>query len=194
MFNLKLKCMNKLIVLLVCMVSSFAVMAQDCDKKMARVYRHNGLLIFTDCEPVSDYEVVDHVKSAISWDGQYSGIKDKLVRKALSDNPTADGIILSMTSAAADKAVVIRFKEGADKQKATVRRSNGVLVYTDCEPECDYEVVARSKVSFALNGQYDSLRDKLIKKILKKNPYIDGVILTFSSGSSDRVVGIRFKK
>lgn len=186
--------MNKLIVLLVFVVSSVSIMAQDCDRKLATVYRHNGMLVFTDCEPVSDYEVVDRVKSVMSWDGQYSGIKDKLVRKALSDCPNADGVVLSMSSSAADKAVVIRFKEGANKQKAMVKRSNGVLVFTDCEPECDYEIVARAKVSFALNGQYDSLRDKLIKKILKKNPYIDGVILTFSSGSSDRVVGIRFKK
>ncbi len=48
---------------MVCLVATVGgAFAQDCDVKMANVYRHNGLLIFTDCDPVNEYDVVEHEK------------------------------------------------------------------------------------------------------------------------------------
>lgn len=186
--------MNKLFILMACVISSVVVMAQDCDSKLANVYKHNGLLIFTDCEPINEYDVVEHERSAISWSGQYTEIKNKLTRRALRDYPSADGIIISMTEGHVDRAVVIKFKDSEkDNSLARVYRTNGLLTFTDCDPVCDFNVTARSKAVFGLSGEYTHVKNKLIKKLIKINPLVDGVLLTFANGGVDRAVGINFK-
>lgn len=54
--------MKKIFSLMVCLVATVVAFAQGCDVKMANVYRHNGLLIFTDCDPVNEYDAVEHEK------------------------------------------------------------------------------------------------------------------------------------
>lgn len=186
--------MNRFIFLLACLASTVLSMAQGCDSRLANVYRHNGLLIFTDCEPINEYEVVEHERSALSWSGQYSEIKNKLTRRALRDYPSADGIILSMVEGHVDRAVVIKFKDSEkDNSLARVYRTNGVLTFTDCDPLCDFNVTARSKSIMGISGQYTHVKNKLIRKLVKVNPLVDGVLLTFANGGVDRAVGINFK-
>lgn len=171
------------------------VYAQSCDFKLANVYKSNGLYIFTDSEPVNEYDVVEHERSAISWSGQYSEIKNKLTRRALRDYPDADGIIITMVEGHVDRAVVIKFKnKNADNSLARVYRTNGILTFTDCDPICDFIITARSKAVFGISGQYSHVKNKLIKKLLKVNNAIDGVLLTFANGGVDRAVGIKFNK
>lgn len=187
--------MKKIFSLMVCLVATVVAFAQGCDVKMANVYRHNGLLIFTDCDPVNEYDVVEHEKSVLSWSGQYSEIKNKLTRKALRDYPDADGIIISMTEKHVDRAVVIKFKNPEkDNSLARVYRTNGLLTFTDCDPVCDFDITARSKAVFGISGEYSHVKNKLIRKLVKVNPNVDGVLLSFVNGGVDRAVGINFKK
>ncbi|MBR6310513.1 MAG: hypothetical protein IKR52_04865, partial [Paludibacteraceae bacterium] len=56
--------------------------AQEQQKGLCKVNKTNGVYVFTDNEPVCDYEIVDRVKSTVSWSAQYNAVKSKLVRKA----------------------------------------------------------------------------------------------------------------
>lgn len=189
-------CINILIVSALILVSTLSVNAQS-DNTLARVQKNNGLYVFVDNEPVMEYEIVDRVKSSISWSGQFSEIRNKLIRKAVSDFPNADGIVITMSSSSADRAIVIKFKEGQNKDDfglAKVNKANGLLVFSDCEPVSEYEIIEREKVSFSWSGAYQAVRDKLIKKALKDTPDAEGVVCTFSNASSDKAVVIKFKK
>ena len=193
--NTNLIGMKRIFSLMVCLIITLMAIAQECDFKLANVYRHNGLLIFTDCEPVNEYDVVEHERSVLSWSGQYSEIKNKLTRRALRDYPSADGIIISMTEGHVDRAVVVKFKNPEnDNSLARVYRTNGLLTFTDCDPACDFDITARSKSFFGISGEYTHVKNKLIRKLIKVNPNVDGVLLTFANGGVDRAVGISFKK
>ena len=50
-----------------------------------------------------------------------------------------------------------------------------------------------SKAVLGLSGQYTHVKNKLIRKLLKMNNAVDGVLLTFVNGGVDRAVGIKFK-
>lgn len=46
----------------------------------------------------------------MAWSSQYQAIRDKLVRKAVKDQPSASGVILTFSTGGVDKASVIKFK------------------------------------------------------------------------------------
>ena len=193
----KMKAKIKIVALLVLLFSLSAnVFAQQYDKAVARVQKNNGIYAFCDNEPIADYEIVDRTKASISWTGQFNEIRNKLVKKAVKDYPNADGIVISMSNGSSDKAIILKFKDGQDKDKHSLARANkvqGLYVFTDCDPVNDYEVVERESVSFGFKSDYQSIRDKLIKKALKDVPDADGVIFTFSTGGSDKAAVIKFK-
>lgn len=75
----------------------------------AIVNRVNGLHVFTDCYPVSQYEVLGTVKTN-AFDGQYSSVRDALIKKAKKEFPAADGILIFPNSNGSDRADVIKMK------------------------------------------------------------------------------------
>lgn len=105
---------------------SLSSFAQDYDKSVARVQKNNGIFAFCDNEPISDYEIVDRAKVSISWSGQFNEIRNKLVKKAVKDYPNADGIVISMSNSSSDKAIILKFKEGVEKDKQSLSRANKV--------------------------------------------------------------------
>lgn len=83
-------------------------------KKTAEVQKQLGLYVFTDCEPVMEYEKLGEVKagSALAWSASYGSMRDALIKKAKKEYPNADAILCypetdGMTSVRAD---VIKFK------------------------------------------------------------------------------------
>jgi hypothetical protein len=91
--------------------------AQDCkpSKGDAVVEQRQGLYIFNDCKPKSEYIFlgeVTHGNSFTKADGDtpLDQKKDGLAKKARKEFPEAEGIILHLSPDAKDRADVIKFK------------------------------------------------------------------------------------
>ena len=89
----------------------------------------------------------------------------------------------------------------ADIRLARVNTHNGVYVFNDCEPVCDYEVIGEfsseniSPAEKANAGiQYQGLRDAFIKTAKMVNKQADGIILTLINGAVDKAYIIKFKE
>lgn len=178
------------LMMLLLLVSSAMATAQTIDKALGRVEKVNGVYVFTDSEPASKYEILDRVKVHITWSGQYNEVRDKLVKKTLKDYPKCEAIVCD------NPAIVMQYDPSvadSDKALARVRKVNGLLVFTDCEPINEYDIVERESATFGFSSDYDSIRNKLIKKAIKDYPDADGVILQFKTGGTDRAVVIKFK-
>lgn len=94
-------------------LSAFTVKtAYDLKKSTAEVDQVEGVYIFTDSRPASEYEYVGTVQTgAISMgDSQYIGVRDRLIKKAKKDFPNADGLIFEFRSGKRDKVDAIKFK------------------------------------------------------------------------------------
>lgn len=86
--------------------------AQDVEKHEAKVNRYEGLYVFSDCEPLRDYEYLGTVKVAITWSSHYHEVRNVLVKKARKEyGDKAEAIILNLTKGGTERADVIKFKD-----------------------------------------------------------------------------------
>lgn len=187
---------SQILLLVIFLTLSISTFAQQNDNGIARVQKNNGLFVFCDNEPIIEYDILEREKSNLSWTGQYNEIRNKLIKKAVKDCPNADGVVVTMAKGATDKAIVIKFKDDQRKDDFALARVNKVLglyVFTDCEPINEYEVLDRVKATIGWSSQYQGVRDKLIKKAMKKYHNADGMIFMFSTGGTDRAAVIKFK-
>lgn len=67
-------------------------------------------LLFFDCQKMHEYLGTVKRNTGGFGDGIYSGVRDGLIKKAKSEFPNGDAIILQLKSGSADKADVIKFK------------------------------------------------------------------------------------
>ncbi len=81
------------------------------------------------------------------------------------------------------------------KGTAEVDQYQGVYVFTDSKPVSEYEYLGTVKLTFRIgnSGQYQSVRDVMIKKAKKDYPEADGIIMIFKDGGTDRADAIKFK-
>lgn len=80
-------------------------------KKTAEVTTIQNLKIFTDSEPVTEYDYLGTVNLTIgTFSGQYEPVRNGLIKKAKKEYPQAEGIILHLVNGGTDKADVIKFK------------------------------------------------------------------------------------
>jgi hypothetical protein len=98
-------------------IGAFALLAftsQD-DKYLARVTPVNGVLVFTDCEPVAKYKVIGQIKDpALVMSGSqnyYPYRRDARIKELRKAYPEADGFISRHTNKGLDYADVIQFVE-----------------------------------------------------------------------------------
>lgn len=169
---------------------------------LATVNKIQGFYIFTDNQPLAEYDVIGEVTTNGHNDNdiknsgaQYQPVRDYLIKIARQVNYTADGLILSLVNGGTDKAVIIKFKENAqNKNQAKVSQYQGLYLFVDCEPikETKYLGTIKSKMSFS-SAQYSSLRDKLIKKCKGDYPDAKGLIIKFVSGGTDTGDAIKFE-
>lgn len=81
------------------------------DNALARVNKKQGVYLFTDCEPVQDYEYLGTVKAGLTFtSGQYEAVRDVLIKKTLKKYPNANGIIFHFYDGGVDKADAIQFE------------------------------------------------------------------------------------
>lgn len=90
---------------------------------------------------------------------------------------------------------IVAFKTLNKKNLAEVEQMQGFYVFTDSKPvaEYDYLGTVKNSVSFS-SGQYQSIRDILIKKARKEYPSGDGIILHFVNGGTDKADIIKLKE
>ena len=61
---------------------AFTITSYEPTKATGEVEQMQGLYIFTDSKPVSEYEYLGTVKTTFAVDVQYVGTRDKMIRKA----------------------------------------------------------------------------------------------------------------
>ncbi len=87
-------------------ISSFL---PDNKRTLANVKQNNGLYVFIEAAPVSDFEVLGTVKkTGLVWSGKAAEMVKIMTRRAKDDYPSAEGIIFDDLSL--DHASVIKFK------------------------------------------------------------------------------------
>jgi len=90
---------------------AFTVMNYEPKKSTGEVEQLQGLYIFVDSKPVKEYEYLGSVKSTISLgDSQYTGVRDRIIKKAKKDFPQADAIMITFKTGGSDQADAIKFK------------------------------------------------------------------------------------
>lgn len=89
---------------------SFTTMSE---KNSARVNRVNGLYVFTDSEPQSDFKTLGTVvfKGTFSSSPQYTEVRDVLIDRGKKQYPNANGIILSLVAGDKDHGELIQITE-----------------------------------------------------------------------------------
>jgi hypothetical protein len=109
--------MKKILILSMAVVALAGVLAFNTasDKYLARVTPVNGILVFTDSEPVAKYKVLGEVKDPAVVMGAsqvgYEYRRDARIKAIRKDYPEADGYISRYTSKGASYAEVIQFIE-----------------------------------------------------------------------------------
>ena len=168
---------------------------------IASVNKINGFYIFTDNQPISEYEVIGEVNTTNHSDmditrsgAQYQPVRDYLIKTARQVNYTADGLILSLVNGGTDKALIIKFKENTvTKNQAKVNQYQGIYLFVDCKPTTETQYIGTVKHSTSFSSsQYSALRDKLLKKCKSSFPDANGIIIKFVSGGTDTGDAIKF--
>jgi hypothetical protein len=103
------------------------------------------------------------------------------------------GIVLGISVAALLSAKIAEYS--VKKSTAEVQRIQNIYMFTDATPVMEYEYLGTVKVSISLfgSGQYQDIRDKLIRKAKKDYPKAEGIIFIFKDGGVDRADVIKFK-
>lgn len=166
---------------------------------LARVEKVNGILVFTDCTPLAQYDVIGEVSvigsgsQEIQRSGaQYQSVRDELIKTAKSANGMAEGVILTLVTGGTDKAHIIKFRDPSEKcDLANVKRYRGIYVFCDCTPLSSYDYVGTLKGKLTLIPQYTNLRDDLIQKCTKKYKDANGLIIQLVSGGKDTAEAIK---
>lgn len=158
------------------------------------VKKIQGLLVFTDNEPIANYVVFGEISIGVAESsdpelqinrGQYQTVRDYFIKKTRLSNSQADGIILTLVNNGIDKAVIIKFKEGEQNtNQARVNKYQGIATFVDCEPLKKYEYLGSVKSLFA-SGQYQPVRDNLIRKTKKEYKGANGLILKLAAGGAE---------
>ena len=80
------------------------------DKSKCRVYRQQGLYVFSDCKPVQEFDKLGEVVGAGGLSSFYSNLRKRLIKKVLRKYKTADGIMLNLVEGGRDRADAIQLQ------------------------------------------------------------------------------------
>lgn len=81
------------------------------------------------------------------------------------------------------------------KNTAEAEQYEGVYVFADCKPVKEYQYLGSVKIGISLtgSGQYQDVRDKLIKRAKKEYKDAEAIILNLKDGGVDKADVIKFK-
>lgn len=171
-------------------------------ENLAVVSKIQGFYIFTDSQPIAEYEVVGEVSTEGHNDvaitkskGQYQPVRDYLIKAARKVNYTADGLILSLVSGGDDKALIIKFKTNSEtNNRSKVNQYQGIFIFVDSEPMRATEYITSISDQGKSNSlQYHALKDRLINICRKEQPNAKALVLKLIYGGTDSGDIVRFK-
>jgi len=79
------------------------------DKDLAKVNSHQGVLVFTDCQPVQQYTFIGKIKGAGGLSTDYNALRDKLCKKCKQRFKETQGMIPHFVTGGSDSAEAIKF-------------------------------------------------------------------------------------
>ena len=100
-------------VVVVISVFGFSVNRMTSEKATATVNQAQGMYLFVECKPTSEYEYLGTVKNSGAGgfaNGQYEPTRDRLIKDVKKKYPQADGIIFLFNNGGSDKADAIKLK------------------------------------------------------------------------------------
>lgn len=166
----------------------------------ARVNKINGLLIFTSCDPLAEYEVLGEVQynpNLQSWNSghQYPSVKESIINQTNQLYNNAEGLIMLLGDGGKQKATVIKFKEDQiNTDLARVKFLRGFLVYVDNRPQSKYKHLGTSKNSYSAGGhKYKDVLGRLLNKCREDYANAQGVIVNFVNQGTDTADAIVFE-
>lgn len=177
----------------------FSFRQTQTDYALGRTNKTNNKLVFYHNEPINEYEVAFTFKNSIENFNCLSpqeliaeSIKNANV-EAANQGRIYDALIIGTS----DRDMAITWKDKSkDNAIARVKKNEGKLVFIECEPLTNYDIVGKYNISGVgqqlLLGTCPSHQekvDKLIKKAGKDKSGFDGVIY----GSSKNDLAIKFK-
>jgi len=170
------------------------------DISLCRVTKNSGIYTFTDCEPISEYEVIGEVsvtgvesRELQNSLGQYQNVRDELIKTAKAANGQVEGVLLTLVTGSADKAHMVKFKNSEENHSlAKAKRYRGIYVFCDSDPITQFEYLGNLKGKHTLIPQYCNLRDDFVKKCAKKYKDAKGIVLHLVSGGKDTAEAIKF--
>ena len=92
---------------------SATVYSYEIRKSTAEAEQIEGLYVFVDSKPVSEYTYLGTVKGAgvgASFNPQYNTIRNAMLKKVRKEYSSADGVILHLNAGGKDSADAIKFK------------------------------------------------------------------------------------
>lgn len=82
-----------------------------------------------------------------------------------------------------------------DNNLAEVNQVQGFYIFVDSKPVQEYEYLGTVKSGLTFSsGQYQSIRDILVKKARKEYPLGNGIIFHFHDGGTDKADIVKFKE
>jgi hypothetical protein len=92
-------------------IFAFTVVNYEPKRSTAEVEQYQGLYIFVDSKPVIEYEYLGTVKGTLTFgDTQYTGCRNRMIKKCKKEYPNADGLIITFKSGGTDMADAIKLK------------------------------------------------------------------------------------
>lgn len=173
------------------------------DIDIAAVHSFHGIYVYTDCQPLDEYQVLGVVtytetKGAVSAAvfghygavsapvyAQYTSLRDGLVRRALETYSEAQGIIIEADGEGKAIARVIKYKREAESRFARVKMIDGYYIYIDNHPTTKSLHLGTVSVTFG-ESTYTSVRNKLIKKAhVSYGTKANALVISLKEGRSD---------
>jgi hypothetical protein len=169
------------------------------DYSLGRVNKTNNKLVFFWNEPINDYDISFTFKNSIENFHCKSPqqLIDASLTNANSEAAVQGRLYDALVFSKSDRDMAIIWKDKAkDNAIARVKKTDGKLVFIECEPINDYEIVGKYDVSGV--GQqlligtcptHNQKIDKLIKKSEKDKLDYDAIMY----GSSKHDLAVKFK-
>jgi len=100
-------------VAIVILTSATTIHFYEANKSTGESEQMGGYYIFVDSKPVMEYDFLGTVKGGAGafTSGQYTEVRDGLIKKAQKDFPEGNGLILNLCNGCVDKADVVKFKD-----------------------------------------------------------------------------------
>jgi hypothetical protein len=160
----------------------------------------DGLVVFTECEPLSEYDILDEITVTSIPPTQvskppinYVDVRDLYIRTTKKMNDDADGIIIKLSKSGVSSAVIIKFlNESISNDTSIVKTSRGLYCFVDSQPINSYKNLGPIVNKLNLyNVPYKIAREGFLKRCIKQFPKSEGVIFEFKYNTPNTADAVR---